>query len=35
MRLYQVAQAIVGVAFMPDAMDDAKKKTEADLSQTD
>ena len=35
MRLYQVAQAIVGVAFMPDAMDDAKKKTEADLSPTD
>ncbi len=33
MRLFQIAQAIVGVAFMPDAVDDdAKKKTaEADL----
>ena len=32
MRLYQIAQAVVGVAFMPDAADDAKKKTEADLN---
>ena len=33
MRLFQIAQAIVGVAFMPDAVDDdAKKKTaESDL----
>ena len=33
MRLFQIAQAIVGVAFMPDAgNEDAKKKTaEADL----
>ena len=33
MRLFQIAQAVVGVAFMPDSMDeDAKKKTaEADL----
>ena len=36
MHLFQLAQAIVGVAFMPDAMDEAasKKKTE-DHSPTD
>jgi hypothetical protein len=27
LRLFQIAQAIVGVAFMPDAAEDAKKKT--------
>ena len=26
MRLYQIAQAVLGVAFMPDAMDEASKK---------
>ena len=33
MRLFQIAQAIVGVAFMPDAGDETAKKktTEADL----
>jgi hypothetical protein len=35
MRLYQIAQAVVGIAFMPDAADDAKKKTEADLNLED
>jgi len=33
MHLFQLAQAIIGVAFMPDAMDEAsKKKTKADQS---
>lgn len=37
MRMYQLAQAILGVAFMPDAVDEAgsKKKTEAESPQTD
>jgi hypothetical protein len=35
MRLFQVAQAIVGIAFMPDAFEDAKKKTEAEPDLTD
>ena len=37
MRMYQLAQAILGVAFMPDAVDEAgsKKKSEAEGSQTD
>lgn len=26
LRLYQIAQAVLGVAFMPDAMDEASKK---------
>lgn len=36
MRLYSIAQAVLGVAFMPDAMDEAasKKKTE-DQPQAD
>jgi hypothetical protein len=37
MRMYQLAQAILGVAFMPDAVDEAgsKKKSAAEGSQTD
>ena len=37
MRMYQLAQAILGVAFMPDAVDEAgsKKKSEAEGPQTD
>ncbi len=37
MQLYQIAQAVLGIAFMPDAMDeaDSKKKTEAESSQKD
>ncbi len=37
MELYQIAQAVLGIAFMPDAMDEAssKKKTEAESSQED
>ena len=37
MRMYQLAQAILGVAFMPDAADEAgsKKKTAPESSQTD
>lgn len=36
MHLFQLAQAIVGVAFMPDAMDEAsKKKTKTDQSLSD
>jgi hypothetical protein len=37
MRMYQLAQAILGVAFMPDAIDEAgsKKKTEAESPLTD
>jgi hypothetical protein len=27
MRLFEIAQAVVGVAFMPDVVDDAKKNT--------
>lgn len=35
MRLYQIAQAVIGVAFMPDAVDDtAKKKSTEDQSLT-
>lgn len=34
-RLYAIAQAVLGVAFMPDAMDEAsKKKTEAEPDPT-
>lgn len=37
MQLYQIAQATIGIAFMPDAMDeaDSKKKTEEDQTQSD
>lgn len=37
MRMYQLAQAILGVAFMPDAVDEAgsKKKSAAEGSQAD
>jgi hypothetical protein len=37
MHLFQLAQAIVGVAFMPDAMDEAasKKKTSEDQALAD
>jgi hypothetical protein len=36
LRLYQIAQAVVGVAFMPDAMDEAsKKKTIAEQNLAD
>jgi hypothetical protein len=36
LRLYQIAQAVVGVAFMPDAMDEAsKKKTIAEQNPAD
>jgi hypothetical protein len=37
MELYQIAQATLGIAFMPDAMDeaDSKKKTEAESSPSD
>jgi protoporphyrinogen oxidase len=35
MRLYQIAQAVIGVAFMPDAVDSAsKKKTPEDQDLT-
>lgn len=35
MRLYQIAQAVIGVAFMPDAVEDtAKKKPTEDQSLT-
>ena len=33
MRLFQVAQAVIGVAFMPDAMDEAAKKKTTDQDQ--
>lgn len=32
LRLYDIAQAALGVAFMPDALDDAKKKTTAGVT---
>lgn len=40
MRLYQIAQAVLGVAFMPDAIDEAeskkkKKKSDEDSSPDD
>jgi hypothetical protein len=35
MHLFQLAQAIVGVAFMPDAMDEAAKKKTKDNSPSD
>lgn len=34
MRLFQVAQAVLGIAFMPDATDEATKKKTADPSQS-
>ena len=35
MRLFQIAQATVGVAFMPDAMDEGAKKKTAETDLTD
>lgn len=36
LRFYQIAQATIGIAFMPDAIEDqSKKKTAADLAQSD
>tara|TARA_R110000803_G_scaffold64755_1_gene125822 strand:+ start:114 stop:494 length:381 start_codon:yes stop_codon:yes gene_type:complete len=34
LRLFQIAQAVLGVAFMPDAMDEAAKKKTTDQGQS-